>query len=120
MKAKSNPAVMPIKAATNYLALSNDDGREQTIKTNFGSSRATSTRTLNNYKNVVRGNGIAAVAAAIPIFRDGREPKRAWRVLLDSGLDGDLIFIKTADVKSINPIKRTHPLSSLGDLKWGF
>ena len=76
---------MPIKAAANYLAASNDNGREQTIKTNLGSSRATPTRTLNNCKNVVRGNGIAAVAAPIPVFRDRREPKRAWRVLLDSG-----------------------------------
>ena len=101
---------MPIKAATNYLATSNDDGREQTIKTNLGRLRAASIRTLNNYKNVVKGNGIAAVADAIPVSRDGREPKRAWRVLLDGGSDGDLIFTKTADVKSINSIKRTHPL----------
>ena len=57
---------MPIKTATNYLASSNDDSREQTIKTNFRSLRATSTRTLNNYKHVVRGNGIATVAAAFP------------------------------------------------------
>ena len=45
---------MTIKVATNYLAALNDDGREQTIKTNFGSSRATSTRTLNNFKNAVK------------------------------------------------------------------
>ena len=38
-----NPTVMPIKAATNYLATSNDDGRKQTIKTNLGSSRDTAT-----------------------------------------------------------------------------
>ena len=111
---------MPIKTATNYLAASNDVGREQTIKTNFGSSRATYSRTSNNYKNAVKGNGIAAAAVAVPVFRDGHKPKRAWCVLLDSGLDGDLIFIKTADVKVRNPIKRTHPLvwgTSNGDFK---
>ena len=31
-EAKSNPIVMLIKATTNYLAASNDDDREQTIK----------------------------------------------------------------------------------------
>ena len=67
---------MPIKAATNYLATSNDNGRAQTIKTNLGSSRATSTRTLSNFKNVVKGNGIAAVAVAIQVFRDGRDPRQ--------------------------------------------
>ena len=111
---------MPIKAVTKSLAASNDDGREQTINTNIGSSWTTFNRTLNRIKNFVNGNGIAAVAAAIPVYRDGREPKRAWRVLPDSGSDGDLIFIKSADVKSINPIKRTHPLvwgTSNGDFK---
>ena len=84
--------LMPIKATTNYLAASNDNGREQTIKTNLGSSQATSTRTLSNFKNFIKGRKIAAVAAAIPVFRDGRMPKRAWRVLLDSRSDGDLIL----------------------------
>ena len=68
----------------------------------------------------VKGNGIAAVAAAIPVYRDRREQKRAWRVLLDSGLDGDLIFIKSADVESINPRKRTHSIvwgTSTGDFQ---
>ena len=64
---------MPIKAGTNYSAASNGDGREQSIKTNFGSLRATSIRTLNNFKNAAKGNRIAAVAAAIPVFRDRRE-----------------------------------------------
>ena len=68
---------MTIKVATNYLATSNDDGRKQTIRTNIGSLRTTSNRTLSNFKNVVKGNGIAAVAASIPVYRDGREPKRA-------------------------------------------
>ena len=31
---------MPIKAATNYLAALNDDGHEQTIQTNIGSSQS--------------------------------------------------------------------------------
>ena len=67
---------MTIKVATNYLATSNDDGRKQTIRTNIGSLRTTSNRTLSNFKNVVKGNGIAAVAAAIPVFGDKRMPKR--------------------------------------------
>ena len=51
-----------------------------------------------------------AVAAAILVYRDKSEPKRAWRILLDSESDGDLIFMKTADVRSINLVKRTQPL----------
>ena len=111
---------MPIKAATTRRATSSSDAREQTIKINFGCSKATLTRTPNNFKTVAKGDGIAAVAVAIPIHRDGRQPKRAWRVLLDSGSDGDLIFTKNAEVKNINPIKRTHPLvwgTSNGDFK---
>ena len=95
---------MPIKTATNYLAASNDNGRKQTTRTNSDSSRARSNRTLSNFKNVVKGSGIAAVTVPFPVCRDGREPERDWRVLLDSGSDGDLIFVRSADVKSINPM----------------
>ena len=66
--------------------------------------------TFKTTKKVVEGDGVAAVTAAIPVYRDGREPKRAWRVLLGSGSDVDLIFIKSADVESINPQKRTRYL----------
>ena len=85
---------MPIKAATKSLAASNEDGCEQTMKTNIDSLRATFNRTLNRIKNIVKGDGIAAVAAAIPVYQDGHEPKRAYRVLLDSGSDSNLIFCK--------------------------
>ena len=47
-------------------------------------------------------------------------PERAWRVLLECGSDGDLIVIKPADVKNINPLKRIHPLvwgTSNGDFE---
>jgi hypothetical protein len=101
---------MPIKAATNSLAASNINSPKQTIKTNIGSTRVMPTKMLNRINKVVEGKGIVAVAAAIPIHRDGRKPKRAWRVLLDSGSDGNLIFLKTTDVKSINTTKRRHPL----------
>ena len=73
-------------------------------------TRSTSTRTLNRIKDVGKGDGVASIVAAIPVYRDVHEPKRAWHVLLDSGSDGDLIFIKADDVKSINPIERAHPL----------
>ena len=108
---------MLIKAATNLASL-NVDGCKQTIKTNLGSSRATPIRTTldkhkttyKTTKKIVKGNGVAAVAAAIPVYQDGRKPKRAWCILLDSGSDGDLIFGKSADVKSTNPQKKTHSL----------
>ena len=67
-KAKPNPIVRRIKAATKSLAKSNNNGCEQTIKINIGSSRATFNRTLNKIKNSVEGDGIAAVAAAIPVY----------------------------------------------------
>ena len=68
------------------------------------------TKTTNKLSKVVTGDGVSTVVVATLVTRDGREPKRAWRVLLDSGSDGDLIFIKKADVKNANQTKRTHPI----------
>ena len=68
------------------------------------------TKLSNKITKVVTGDGVSAVAVATLVTKDGaRPPKRAWRVLLDSGSDGDLIFIKKADLKHTNPKKRTHP-----------
>ena len=68
------------------------------------------TRFTNKISKVVTGDGVSAVAVATLVPKDGaRPPTRAWRVLLDSGSDGDLIFVKKADLKHTNPEKRTHP-----------
>ena len=50
------------------LVPSNDDGRKQIIRTNVGSVRAASTRTLGNIKKVIKGDSVAAITAAIPVY----------------------------------------------------
>ena len=71
---------------------------------------AIETKFTNNISNVVTGDGVSTIAVATLVTKDGtRPPTRAWRVLLDSGSDGDLIFVKNADLKHTNPTKRTYP-----------
>jgi hypothetical protein len=62
---------------------------------------------------VVKGEGISAIVAAMPIFKYGKRehPKRAWKCLLDSGSDGDLILIKKKDLQNIPTTKRYLPLN---------
>ena len=70
---------------------------------------AIETKFTNKISKVVTGNGVSTVAVATLVTKDGaRPPTRAWRVLLDSGSDGDLVFVKKADLKHTNPTKRTH------------
>jgi len=46
-------------------------------------------------KKIVKGVGISTSVVAIPqlIKRGEQTAKRIWRVLLDSGSDGDLLFV---------------------------
>ena len=53
------------------------------------------TKFTNKISKVVTGDGVLAVAVATLVQKEGaRPPTRAWRVLLDSGSDGNLIFVK--------------------------
>ena len=62
--------------------------------------------------NVVTGNGISAAIAAIQmcnqkIGRSTSKGNKAWCALLDSGSNGDLLTIRTKDLKNI-PHKNRH------------
>ena len=52
---------------------------------------------------VVKGEGSSKIVVAMPIFKYGKRehPKRAWKCLLDSGSDGDLILIKKKDLQNL-------------------
>ena len=53
---------------------------------------ATETEITNKISKVVTGDGVLLGAVATLVTKDGaRPPTRAWRVLLNSGADGDLI-----------------------------
>ena len=60
--------------------------------------------------NVVKGAGIAAAIVAVPYKhlknREGLPPQVWWRTLLDSGSDGDLLFITKSKRKNIPKEKR--------------
>ena len=61
----------------------------------------------------VNGDGISTVIAAIPYFKDGNkeQPKQAWKYLLGSGSDGNLIFIRKRALRNIPNSKRYVPVS---------
>ena len=44
-------------------------------------------------KKVVNGTGVCSTAIAVPQFKHGKKSNRVWRILLDSGSDGDLLFV---------------------------
>ena len=68
---------------------------------------------LQTRKQVVNGTGISAVVAATVFLTNKIEKQqphqKAWRVLLDSGSDGDLIFITKKNLKNIPHKKRYSP-----------
>ena len=50
---------------------------------------------------VVEGDDISAAVLTVPLLKSDKKPKRAWRVLLDSGSDGDLVFVNKKVLKDI-------------------
>ena len=66
---------------------------------------------LQSSKHVVNGTGISAVIAETVFLTNKIEKQqpqqKAWQVLLDSGLDGDLIFITKKNLKNIPHKKGT-------------
>ena len=60
-------------------------------------------------KQVVKGNGISATIVAIPKHKSSKKSKDLWRVLLDSGSDGDLLFIHRDSNKNIPWKERIAP-----------
>ena len=68
----------------------------------------------NTYKNVmkvVRGVGTCSTVAAVPqLLKNGKQTaKRVWRVLLDSGSDGDLLFPHRSNTERIPQKERFAP-----------
>ena len=61
-------------------------------------------------RQVVKGRGITTATAAIPQLRGKIESaKKVWKVLFDSGSDGDIAFIKRSDKASIDMHDRLRP-----------
>jgi len=61
-------------------------------------------------RQVVKGRGLTTATAAIPQLKGKIESsKRVWKVLLDSGSDGDIAFIKSSEKASIDMHDRLHP-----------
>ena len=60
---------------------------------------------------VVKGVGTCSTVAAVPqlIKFDKQTAKRVWRVLLDSGSDGDLLFVHRANKERIPQKERFAP-----------
>ena len=60
----------------------------------------------------MNGRGYATATAAIPQLKDTSESsntKKVWKVLFDSGSDGDIAFIKKSEKACIDMHKRLHP-----------
>ena len=56
-------------------------------------------------RQVVKGRGIVTATAAIPQLRvhnESSNTKKVWKVLFDSGSDGDIAFIKKSEKASID------------------
>ena len=58
---------------------------------------------------VVKGNGISATIVAIPKYKKAKKPNDLWRILLDSGWDGDLFFVHRDGNKRIPRKERIAP-----------
>ena len=59
---------------------------------------------------MVKGRGIITATAAIPQLRKTNEStNRVWKVLFDSGSDGDIAFIRRSQKSSIDMHNRLHP-----------
>ena len=91
-----------VQAKSNYATKDSDTRKiSPTIKM---VDKTTNTRT----EAVIIGDGVSAVIAAISYVWDGikEQPKRAWKCLLDSGSNDDIIFIKERALRDILNSKR--------------
>ena len=50
---------------------------------------------------VVKGNGISAIIVAIPKYENAKKSNDLLRIILDSGSDGDLLFVHRDSDKRI-------------------
>ena len=63
-------------------------------------------------RHVVKGRGIITATLAIPQLRahnESSKTKKVWKVLFDSGSDGDIAFIRKSEKASIDMHKRLYP-----------
>ena len=80
------------------------------VKTPIKTVEKSPTQEVGN--KVVKGNGISAAIAAVPFHKYNqkqKQPKKAWTVLIDSGSDGNLIFVTKEGLKNIPHVKRYAP-----------
>ena len=66
-----------------------------------------------SHRKVVKGQGITTATAAIPQLRSTKPESSnnnvVWRVLFDSGSDGDIVFLKQSKRHTIYVHKRLYP-----------
>ena len=60
---------------------------------------------------MVKGRGITTAMAAIPQPKGKNQPNKVWKVLFDSGSDGDIASIRESKKSSIDMHNRLHPQS---------
>jgi hypothetical protein len=63
-------------------------------------------------RQVVKGRGRQSATAAVPQLREHTESskqRKVWKVLFDSGSDGDIAFIHKSNKASIEMQTRLHP-----------
>ena len=60
-------------------------------------------------KQVINGDGISATVVAVPKYKNAKKKQDFWQILLDSGSDGDLLFVQKGSKKRIPWKERFAP-----------
>ena len=58
---------------------------------------------------VIKGNRISVTVVAVPKYKNAKKKNEFWQILLDSGSDGDLLFVHRDNNKHIPWKERIAP-----------